>query len=81
MPRIFGYAFNPLSVYFCHRARRRPGGDIYEVNNTFGQRHTYLIPVDGPPAARDPPAAATRAFYVSPFMDMAMTYASASPPG
>ncbi len=45
-PRIFGYVFNPLSTYFCYR---RDGGlmaILYEVCNTFKERHTYVIPVD-----------------------------------
>ena len=46
MPRILGYAFNPLSVYFCHRADGALQAILYEVNNTFGERHSYLIPVD-----------------------------------
>ena len=46
MPRILGYAFNPLSVYFCHGADGGLQAIIYEVNNTFGERHSYLIAVD-----------------------------------
>ncbi len=51
-PRLFGYVFNPLSVYFCHRADGALAAMIYEVNNTFGERHSYLIPVDGVDAVR-----------------------------
>jgi DUF1365 family protein len=65
-PRIFGYVFNPLSVYFCYR----PGGDLaavlYEVSNTFGQRHTYLIPVSGGGSEVIRQQCQKR-FYVSPF--------------
>lgn len=81
MPRIFGHAFNPISVFFCHRGDGSLMALLYEVNNTFGQRHSYLIPVE------DPGAAAIRqhcdkAFYVSPFMRMDMTYAfTVVPPG
>lgn len=74
MPRLFGYAFNPLSVYFCHR---RGGGllaVLYEVNNTFGQRHSYLIPVaEGAPMPLR--QRAEKRFFVSPFMAMDLTYA------
>src|SRR5690349_9418878 len=42
MPRILGYGFNPLSVYFCHRADGTLGAILYEVHNTFGERHSYL---------------------------------------
>ena len=73
MPRILGYAFNPLSVYFCHR---RDGGLIailYEVNNTFGQRHSYLLPVAL--GATSPIRQRTaKTFHVSPFMGMDMRY-------
>jgi hypothetical protein len=73
MPRILGYGFNPLSVYFC---RDRHGGVtaiLYEVHNTFGQRHSYLIRVntcDGGAINQH----CDKLFYVSPFMDMNMRY-------
>jgi hypothetical protein len=72
MPRMLGHVFNPLSIYYCYR----PGGElmamIYEVNNTFGQRHCYVIEVndtDGVIRHSCP-----KALHVSPFMDMTMTY-------
>lgn len=75
LPRILGHAFNPLSVYFCHDADDRLGAILYEVNNTFGQRHSYLIPVDGPDAACGVVAqSCDKVFYVSPFLDMNMRY-------
>ena len=46
MPRMFGHVFNPISIYWCHHADGRLAAMLYEVNNTFGQRHSYLIPVD-----------------------------------
>lgn len=75
MPRIFGYAFNPLSVYFCER----PGGGLqavlYEVHNTFGQRHSYLIGVDDADATSERIVQrCTKNFYVSPFLGLAMDY-------
>jgi DUF1365 family protein len=73
MPRVFGYVLNPLSVYYCHDRAGELRAMIYEVNNTFGQRHSYLIPVDGP--ARLPiRQACAKTFHVSPFMGMEMTY-------
>jgi len=45
MPRILGYAFNPLSVFYCYDAAGGLAALVYEVNNTFGQRHTYVLPV------------------------------------
>lgn len=76
MPRILGYAFNPLSVYFCHA----PQGDVlqailYEVNNTFGQRHSYLIPVaTGSTADEAIVQHCDKGFHVSPFLDLALQY-------
>jgi len=74
MPRIFGYGFNPLSIYFCYRPDESIAAILYEVHNTFGERHTYLIPVgDGVRGAID--QCCQKVFYVSPFMDMDLTYA------
>ncbi len=69
-PRILGYTFNPLSVYYCYDLRGRLAVMIYEVRNTFGGRHSYLIPVEG--ASIDQQA--DKAFHVSPFNDMEMHY-------
>jgi hypothetical protein len=72
-PRILGYAFNPLSVFFCRRA-----GDgaliavLYEVHNTFGERHCYLIPTD--PAETEVRQSCEKNFHVSPFIAMQATY-------
>lgn len=73
LPRICGYAFNPLSVYFCHRRDGGLAAILYEVNNTFGQRHTYVIPVE-PSGSRCIEQRCRKVFYVSPFLDMDMTY-------
>ena len=73
MPRLFGHVFNPLSIYYCHRAAGGLAAMLYEVNNTFGERHSYLIaaPPGGPGPIRQ---SCPKAFHVSPFLDMAMTY-------
>lgn len=73
MPRLLGHVFNPLSVWFCHA----PGGALqallYEVNNTFGQRHRYLIPVaDGGAPVVD--QRCDKQMYVSPFNGMDLCY-------
>ncbi len=81
MPRVLGQVFNPLSLYFCHGPDETLLAMLYEVNNTFGERHAYLIPVDdeGGPTVRQ---ACDKRFYVSPFMDMRMGYAfDICPPG
>lgn len=74
MPQILGRSFNPLTVYFCHRADGALSAILYEVNNTFGERHSYLIPAptDTGPMLRQ---ACAKDFYVSPFMDMDLAYA------
>jgi DUF1365 family protein len=74
MPRIFGYGFNPLSIYFCCRHDGSLAAILYEVHNTFGERHSYLIPVAAD-AGTVVDQHCDKAFYVSPFMDMDMTYA------
>ena len=72
-PRIFGYVFNPLTVYFCEDRDGRLQVVLYEVCNTFHERHTYVIPVD-----REEDGAITHAcakeLYVSPFVPMDCTY-------
>ncbi len=80
LPRVLGYVFNPISLYFCHARSGQLRAILYEVNNTFGQRHSYLFAVDGDgEVVRH---GCDKAFYVSPFMDMAMTYAfEVTPPG
>ena len=73
MPRTLGHVFNPLSIYYCHRPDGSVAAVLYEVNNTFGQRHSYLIPAQaGADGVVD--QACEKAFYVSPFMDMDMSY-------
>lgn len=76
MPRILGYAFNPLSVYFCHAADGSLSAILYEVSNTFGQRHSYLIEVNA--AAAQPGALieqqCAKRLHVSPFLGLDMRY-------
>ncbi|MGI8525019.1 MAG: DUF1365 domain-containing protein [Pseudolabrys sp.] len=73
MPRILGFVFNPISVYYCYRQDGGLAALLYEVHNTFGERHSYLIPVDA--ASRGPlEQQCAKAFYVSPFMDMEIAY-------
>lgn len=73
MPRILGLVFNPLSVFYCHASDGALRAVLYEVNNTFGQRHSYFIPVTGHDAA-GPRQQCAKRFHVSPFMDMALRY-------
>ena len=73
MPRMLGYAFNPLSIYFCHNPHGDPTAILYEVSNTFGERHSYLIPVADAHEGTVRQHCDKR-LYVSPFMSMGMDY-------
>ncbi|MDQ0316328.1 DUF1365 domain-containing protein [Amorphus orientalis] len=73
-PRILGYVFDPITVYFAYRGDEL-AALLYEVRNTFGERHTYVAPVrDGEATAAGIVQQADKAFYVSPFMPMDETY-------
>ncbi|MDN5750907.1 MAG: DUF1365 domain-containing protein [Pseudonocardia sp.] len=67
--RVLGYVFNPLSVYWCHRADGTPACVVAEVHNTYGERHCYLLHPDGAGAAET-----AKDFYVSPFLTVEGTY-------
>ncbi len=72
-PRLLGYVFNPLSVFYCYDDQDRLAAILYEVSNTFHQKHNYLIPVEG----RDAGAirqSCDKGFYVSPFISMNTRY-------
>jgi DUF1365 family protein len=74
-PRLLGYAFNPLSVYFCYRADGELALLIYEVRNTFGDIHPYVLPVtSGEISDAGVRQQQDKLFYVSPFIEMAMRY-------
>jgi uncharacterized protein len=72
MPRTFGYSFNPLSVYFCYDEIGRLAALIYQVHNTFDERHSYVIPVKR--CADAIYQRCEKSFYVSPFMEMELHY-------
>jgi DUF1365 family protein len=63
-PRVMGFVFNPLSLFFIHDARGRLEAVIYEVNNTFGQTHAYVAPAVG---EGQQVQQAAKKLYVSPF--------------
>ncbi|MBB4955091.1 DUF1365 family protein [Agrobacterium vitis] len=72
-PRIFGYVFNPLTVYFCHDGDGVLKAILYEVENTFHERHTYIIPVT-PEHDGSVRHACAKEMYVSPFIPMECRY-------
>jgi DUF1365 family protein len=77
-PRLFGYVFNPLSVWFCHCADGALVATIYEVHNTFGERHTYVLPVTGAAIEQS----CCKDFHVSPFLSLNCNYTfRIAPPG
>lgn len=78
-PRILGFVFNPLSVYFCRDRGGRLVAILYEVHNTHGERHTYVLPAGNEPVVRHD---APKQFFVSPFMPMDCVYRfRIAPPG
>ena len=63
--RVLGYAFNPITVYWCHDSGGRLACVVAEVHNTYGGRHAYLLDPD-----EDDRSRAEKQFYVSPFQRM-----------
>lgn len=68
--RVLGHVFDPLTVYWCLTPDERLRACIFEVHNTYGERHAYLLDVDDRGRART-----DKAFYVSPFNDTSGEYA------
>lgn len=70
-PRVLGYAFNPISLWYCHG----PEGDLrailHEVRNTFGHRHTYVVPIGDRTDLRH---RSRKRLHVSPFNGLDQEY-------
>ena len=64
-PRVLGFVFKPVSFWYCHRADGTLAAIVAEVNNTFGERHCYLLV--GPDLAYGRELVAAKVFHVSPF--------------
>jgi len=74
-PRVLGFVFNPVSFWFCHNRRGEQVAILAEVNNTFGERHNYLLaPHDGRPLEDGESIERHKVFHVSPFMAVAGFY-------
>lgn len=71
-PRLLGYVFNPLSVYFCRDSTGKVGAVIYEVTNTFGERKSYVIPTEAETGSIVQSCA--KEMYVSPFTAASGSY-------
>ncbi len=69
-PRVLGHTFKPVSFWYCHAADNSLRAVVVEVNNTFGQRHCYLL--DQP--SFGPEATAAKVFHVSPFCNIEGRY-------
>ena len=71
-PRIFGYVFNPLSVFFVYDKNEKLVSILYEVKNTFGEQHTYVFRVDNENNLIQNNC--SKKFHVSPFIQMDCNY-------
>jgi len=69
-PRVFGYVFNPLSIFYCYENNILKV-IFYEVKNTFNEQHTYIFKTKGRDRIEQ---TCKKKFYVSPFMDMETNY-------
>ncbi|GIT92934.1 DUF1365 domain-containing protein [Jannaschia pagri] len=75
-PRVLGHVFNPVSFWLCHDAEDRLRVVIAEVNNTFGDRHSYLCHADDfAPITPQMTLSAKKIFHVSPFQPVTGAYA------
>jgi DUF1365 family protein len=71
-PRIFGFVFNPLSVFYVYNLEDQLISILYEVKNTFGEQHTYIFKV-----SKDSNLIqnnCSKKFHVSPFIEMNCNY-------
>ena len=71
-PRILGFVFNPLSVFYVYNHSNQLIAILYEVKNTFGEQHTYIFRVekDNDLIQND----CSKKFHVSPFIEMKCNY-------
>lgn len=70
-PRLWGYVFNPIAVYYCKDSDGTLQAMLYQVSNTFGEHHSYLLSVDN--------NACEKTFHVSPFMPLDGDYRFKAP--
>ena len=70
-PRIFGYVFNPLSIFFVYDKNSKLIAILYEVKNTFGEQHTYVFKTNDEKVIQNN---CKKQFYVSPFIEMNCDY-------
>ena len=70
-PRILGYVFNPLSVFYVYNNDEKLISILYEVKNTFGEQHTYIFKVENNNLLQHN---CVKKFHVSPFIEMDCNY-------
>ena len=71
-PRLFGYAFNPLSIFYCYGENLKLKAILYEVKNTYNEQHTYVFSASS--SSNLILHKCDKKFYVSPFMEMKTFY-------
>ena len=74
-PRLLGWVFNPLSLWYCETEKGRPAAVIAEVRNTFGERHCYLLRAGESDSGWPLRQRHAKDFHVSPFIGMQAEYA------
>ena len=71
-PRLWGYVFNPLSIFFVYNNKSKLISILYEVKNTFGEQHTYIFKIDKETQFLE--HSCKKKFHVSPFIEMDCFY-------
>ena len=71
LPRILGYSFNPISIFVCYDFQKVAKAVIFEVSNTFGERHSYITKLNKNKICA---TKFKKKLHVSPFFDLAGTY-------
>jgi len=75
LPRMLGFVFNPVSFWFCHDREENLRAIICEVNNTFGEKHCYLLQAPAEEVIdSQTDLQARKIFHVSPFFDVSGEY-------
>jgi len=74
MPRVLGYTFNPISYWFCYTKENQLLAILVEVNNTFGDKHSYLLDAKNLPEYASVRAKKKKNLHVSPLIDMDAEY-------
>lgn len=74
LPRILGFAFNPIALWYCQHRDGSLRAVLAEVRNTFGEKHSYLLASGGRPMAYEGPHEKEKCFHVSPFLDLVGRY-------